>query len=468
MEKKIGLHTKAYGFFLIMMLLLCSICLFTGCSPLSGFNSVNGNQQEKDRDINEDGSDEPEQENDWEEDGNSGVQDAEGSENLLKTMEASKTVTGIKLSPEALTVLNNFSLCLFRENMDAEKNSLLSPFSVISALAMTANGARGDTLSEMEDVFGLPIGTLNEACCIYRNSLPYGEKYQVSIANSIWFRTVPDFTVKQEFLQENVNWFDAGIYQSAFDSSTISQMNSWVNLNTNGMIPTIIDNIPEEAMMYLINAIAFDARWENPYPDAMVRDAIFTTAGGEKQNVQLMYSTEKKYLEDEQARGFIRYYADSSYAFAALLPNEGVSLEDYLASLTGEKLSSLLTNPDTQYDVKAAIPKFEQEYSYLLNESLYNLGIRNAFDKDFADFSGISAESPLVIDTVLHKTFITIDEKGTKAAAVTSVGMMDATSLPVPKPVQTVYLDRPFLYLLIDCENNLPIFIGSIRDITTE
>ena len=179
----------------------------------------------------------------------------------------------------------------------------------------------------------------------------------------------------------------------------------------------------------------------------------------------MMYSEESQYLEDEHAAGFLKYYADRKYAFAALLPEEGMSVAEYVATLDGEKLRNILANP-AQLQVNAAIPKYENEYSAELSDILQEMGMVDAFDMARADFSGIgsSSEGNLYISRVLHKTFIAVDERGTKAGAATAVEMKRESAV-MEDYIRTVYLDRPFVYLILDCESGIPVFMGIVTQI---
>ena len=217
--------------------------------------------------------------------------------------------------------------------------------------------------------------------------------------------------------------------------------------------------------MCLVNALAFEAEWQETYYEHQVRDGEFTCEDGTAQNVKLMYSEENAYLEDDNAVGFVKYYADRKYAFAALLPEEGTSLSEYVDSLDGEKLHTILTNVSDR-PVRAAIPKFESEYSVEMSEALMAMGMTDAFDAERADFSamGYSENGNLYISHVLHKTFIAVDELGTKAGAATLVMMAEGCAMIEQEPVQ-IYLNRPFVYMIVDCENNIPVFIGGVREI---
>ena len=361
--------------------------------------------------------------------------------------------------------VTDFAVRLFRASEKSGENTLVSPLSVLCALAMTANGAQGETLEQMEAVLGMTAEELNGYLSSYVKNLPQGEKYKLSLANSIWFTEDKHFTVNQDYLQINADYYGADLYQAPFNDQTCKDLNNWVKQNTDGMIPKILDRIPPEAVMYLVNALAFEAEWSEIYKEHQVRDGKFTREDGTKQNVEFMYSSEGAYLEDENAIGFIKYYKGGKYAFAAMLPNEGVSVSDYIASLDGKSLNAMLADPH-HATVYASIPKFEMEYSVEMSEILKGMGMPRAFDPDNAEFEGLgtSADGNIYISRVLHKTFISVGEKGTKAGAATVIAMLNGAAAEPQEPKQ-VYLDRPFVYMLIDCENNIPFFTGTMMDI---
>ena len=370
-----------------------------------------------------------------------------------------------KADTSAADSIMDFSVQLFRESQKGGENILIAPFSVLCALAMTANGADGETLSQMETLLGLPVDKLNEYLGAYMDALSSGDRYKLNIANSIWFKDHNTFTPNESFLQTNADRYGAGIYKAPFDDDTLNDINAWVSEHTDGMIPSILDQIPNDAVMYLINALAFDAEWETIYNETQIQDGIFTTETGKTQNVQMMYSEENLYLEDEDTVGFIKHYAGRKYAFAALLPKESMSIADYTAALTGKKLRSLLSGA-ARASVDAAIPKFECTYSTEMSEILKAMGMTDAFNCAAADFSGIgrSADGNLYISRVLHKSYIAVDEQGTKAGAATAVETVAECALIGPSEQKTVHLDRPFVYMLIDCETDLPIFIGTAEN----
>ncbi len=394
----------------------------------------------------------------------SGCSRSAQSANLMKGVKVNTANFDIDLKGDDLKSVADFTVSLFKRSTPSEKNALISPLSVLCALSMTANGAKSETLAQMENAFGLSVPELNNYLHSYLNSLSTGSKYKLSIANSIWFKDDKSLTVEKDFLQKNADYYNTAIYKSAFDKATLKDINTWVSDNTDSMVRNILDKLSEDAVMYLINALAFDAEWENIYQKYQVRDGIFTTESGEAQAVKMMNSAENRYLDDGNATGFIKYYADRRYAFAALLPNEGLSAVDYIETLTGDNLISTLNNAqDTE--VTVAIPSFESEYTIEMSSILTSMGMTDAFSSEAADFTGLarSEKGNIYISRVLHKTFIAVDERGTKAGAATVVEMNAGSALMKKEP-KTVFLDRPFVYMLIDCDTNLPIFIGTMMD----
>jgi len=356
----------------------------------------------------------------------------------------------------------NFSLELFKKNESA-KNTLVSPISVLTALSMTANGAKENTRKQMEEVFGLSPDTLNQLLNLYIRKLPDEKKLKVSMANSIWFRKGGRIEVLPDFLQTNANYYGAKIYRSAFDQSTLAAINDWVDIETDGMIKDILDEIPDEALMYLINALSFEAEWEKIYAENEISVGEFTSEDGMKQNVDMMFGEETRYLKDTNATGFIKNYAEGSFAFVALLPDEGTSVSEYLQSLIGESLQNLMKNAENT-TVFTMMPKFKSEYSVEMSEILKEMGMSDAFDENLADLSGIgtSPEGNLFISRVIHKTAIEVNEKGTKAGAATVV---EIETKSAAMETYSVKLDRPFVYLIIDTESYLPLFIGTTMSV---
>ena len=360
------------------------------------------------------------------------------------------------------------SVDLFKAMSKESKNKdlLISPLSIELALAMTANGAKGQTKAEIEKLLcgDMTVEELNLYLNNYVSLLPTDDKYKMHIANSIWFRDEADrLTVNEAFLEKNKDYYCAQIFKKNFgDSQTVTDINDWVNNNTDGMIDKIVDGISGDTVMYLINALCFDAEWEKQYllSDIVKRD--FTNISGETKKVDMMHSEESYYIETENAKGFMKHYKDKKYSFVALLPNEN-DIYGYIDSLTPEYIESALNNVQNKGGY-AVMPKFSYEYELSMNGVLKSLGMPTAFDGFKADFTDMatSTRGNIFIGDVLHKTFIQVDELGTKAGAVTKVEMWDECA---PMYEWEITLDRPFVYMIIDNANNMPIFMGTLTDV---
>ena len=379
-----------------------------------------------------------------------------------KSLETTDLMTGIKaashetVKPDDVfkSAYDNFSVELLKKCFDGKSNTLISPLSVSSALTMTANGANGQTKDEMEKVLGsgMPLDELNKYLSSFSGSLTSGEGFKLKNANSIWFIKDNNFNVNNEFLQTNADFYHAEIYKRAYNSEIVNDINNWVSEHTDGMIDKLLDNGDALSNIALINATAFDAKWENYYYDNFVEDGTFTDANGNEQSVTMLISEESEYINGDNCTGFIKKYKGGKYGFAAILPDSNVSISDFVGSLNGDKLFKMLQNAEST-NVVAKMPKFEYEYSAELSEALKALGMPTAFS-DSADFSGISGDKLLISD-VLHKTKISVTEEGTRAVAATGVVMSAA-----PDGDKQVILNRPFMYMILDNETMLPLFAG--------
>ena len=355
----------------------------------------------------------------------------------------------------------DFGLGLLRGSMNTEKNVLISPVSVLAALSMTANGAEGDTLTQMETVLGKNKDALNQW---YEYDIVKARSEYLYLANAIYLKDDGELAVKESFLQTLEKWYETGVYMTSFNESTLREINQFVEDNTNGMVKKILDKIPEEAVMYLVNALAFEAQWAKPYNEYEVSQRVFTTEDGREQTIELMYSEEYDvYLEDELFTGFVKDYEGGRYAFAALLPKEGVSVKEVADALSKADITHKINNR-WGGTVLTAMPKFQTEFDVEMSEVLKNMGMTDAFDDEKANFSGMGtyAGEDLFISRVLHKTFISVAEQGTRAGAATVIEA--AAEAAMPEETKAVILNRPFLYMIWDRETNMPIFMGTFMD----
>lgn len=346
---------------------------------------------------------------------------------------------------------------------------MISPISVIMAMGMVENGAVGDTKSQMEKVFGMDTEDMNEwikAWSAAQESKSADGKTKISIANAFWYNETAGFKPDSGYKKLLKKSFDADIKGGNFDNSTVNQINKWVDKQTDGMIKKLVDRLNPSDMTVLANAVAFQDKWTEPYEKSQVKKENFMLENGKKKKMRMMYSTEDTYLSDKLATGFTKTYW-SGYQFVAILPNEGVSVKDYLAQMDGESFANFL-NSGEEAAVHAVMPSFKSEYSTdAMVSILKKMGIKDVFSSADADLSkmGRADGKNLFVSDMIHKTFIEVDREGTKAAAVTGVFVKATSMMPQPLNEYTVRLDRPFLYAIIDEETKIPVFIGTMMGV---
>lgn len=364
----------------------------------------------------------------------------------------------------------DFGLSAFKTlNREAEEveNLFISPFSISTALTMTANGARGQTLSEMMSTLNLGALSLAEVNLAYRELLAklpgLDETVQLQIANSIWHRR--EMAIKQPFLDVNVENYQSEIYAADFtDPATVNLINDWVNVQTNGLIEKIVEDIPPEMVMYLLNAIYFKGSWTRPFDPELTGPATFTRDDGVEVTTDLMSygETTLPFYQNDQFMMADLPYGDSIFTMTVLLPKEGVRTDALINALdlnTWQNWTSQLKDTKLHF----AMPKFKFAYEKELKELLKEMGMETAFLPGQADLTNIS-DAELYIDGVLHKAFVEVNEEGTEAAAVTSVGV-GVTSVPM---YPYMILDKPFVFVIRENQTNEILFLGKLADPTKE
>ena len=391
--------------------------------------------------------------------------------------------------------LTDVSVNIFRESCSGEGNTMISPLSLISALTMTARGAEGQTLTQLEDALGRDLDYFTVYLSSFLQSLT-GRPAKFTSANSVWFRDEEDrLTVNDQFIVDAGAYFDADVFKAAFDKGTVKDINRWCSEKTDEMIPELVKEIKPDEVIRLLNAICFDAKWQQPYVSHDVRDGEFLNAGGGTSKADFMYGQESRYLENDTVKGFVKPY-EGGFSFVALVPKAGVvmfdgmkphqsamqvaggetygahtgeltaeALMEYIKSLTGDDLRALL---DSQQEtiVKTKLPVFTSEYSVDLIPALKALGVTDLFDEEAADLSGMATSSRgnIYISKVFQKTFIEVDTEGTRAAAVTEIVANDCAAMETPE-YKEVYLDRPFLYMIMDDATGVPVFMGTVTEL---
>ena len=356
---------------------------------------------------------------------------------------------------------NEFALDLFRKviNFSKETNVFISPLSVSIALGMTWNGAAGETKSEMENTLkmsGMSVEEINEYYRILQTTLPtIDPTTKLTLANSLWYRS--GFQVKQDFLKVNIDYFNAYVRELDFSKAwAVDTINQWCAKKTNNLIPSVLDAIPDEAVMYLINAIYFKGIWRHQFEKKNTKQTDFTNEAGEKVKVNMMFQKDTfAYAEDEKAQYLDMPYGNKAFSMTVILPKNGNTTADLLEYLTVDQWNSILQNLSMR-EVEVYFPRFSSKNKFLLNDPLIDMGMKLAFT-DNADFTNIANEN-LFISRILHNTYIEVTEEGTEAAAVTVVEV-GYTSVPI---IPEFRVNKPFLFVIRENSTGVILFMGKM------
>lgn len=356
----------------------------------------------------------------------------------------------------------DFSFKILGETLGADaQNTMLSPYSIAMCLGMLTEGADGKTRAQLETLLGMDSDTLSRALHALTARLCEGDDTALAVADSIWMRE--GFGVKADFLQRNADWYSAQVYSAPFDGATVKDINAWCSKNTNGMIDKIIDSISADTIMYLINAVCFEAEWQEKYEKSDIVDDIFKNRDGSESDVKMLSSSGERYLESDGLYGFSRNYKGGRFSFVGLLPkSEDADIIETAKNLSGAAWQQMWQS--SKGSTYAYIPEFRMEYKTELNGALSKLGVSDVFDSSVADLSRIAgARGDLFCSKIEHKTYFELDRHGTRAAAVTWV-TVDCQSAYV-EDIKVVKLDRPFIAMIVDNESGIPVFCGVVTSI---
>ncbi|MFH0757456.1 MAG: serpin family protein [Bacteroidota bacterium] len=367
-------------------------------------------------------------------------------------------------SAEILEADRAFGFELFREviSLNEEENIMISPLSVAYALGMTYNGAAGTTLEAFNEVlhFGeLTTREVNESYKDLMNQLIHlDDRVAFSMANSIWYRL--GYQVLSEFKQTNEDYFNAEVKEIDFsDPETLEVINQWIENNTNGKIKDMLDYIPSDAVMYLINAIYFNAQWKYEFVKEETYEGDFRMTDGTLHPADFMRVSGNFAFTSNEAFSAVELpYGDSTFSMVILLPAGENKVSDLAAQLDVSHWDSWFDNT-TCTGVQVDLPKFKYGFKSLLNDPLISLGLGDAFSGS-ADFTRINPERNIFISRVIHQTFIDVQEEGTEAAAATIVEMRWNSSAE-DSPI-FFKVDKPFLYLIKENSTGALMFMGKV------
>lgn len=356
---------------------------------------------------------------------------------------------------------------IFKEESAGDNNNfMVSPLSLSMALSMTANGAEGATKEKMLQTMRLDKFSDEERNGFYRKLkdglLKTDPSVKLAIANSIFANK--SIALKHDFINANRSFYNATVELLDFSrNESVEIINRWAADNTVGLIREVLDRVDANDLIYLLNAIYFKGIWNSEFDKEDTVEKPFTREDGTIQNVRMMWQNKTfNYAADENLQLVQLPYGNESFSMMVLLPAEGKKLEDVVSRILEEGYWTELKSVLRKAEVDLSFPKFKTEYSKKLNDVLTNMGMGISFTND-ADFSSMS-DAAARINLVKQDTYISTDEAGTEASAVTSVGIM-LTSMPISPDKVVFNANRPFLYIIQENSTGAILFMGVVKKI---
>jgi serpin B len=363
---------------------------------------------------------------------------------------------------EVIAGNNRFGIDLFRVTaLEEDQNIMLSPLSASTALTMLLNGCNTETYDQIRDMLGYEGLTSTEINATYNSLigqlLTVDPEVKLALANAVWYRQ--DFQVKPAFLDTMAQSFDAEI--GALDFSrpgALETINNWAKDNTNGKIPKVLDGIDADMVMFLMNALYFKGTWTYEFKENQTSDLPFTLNGGAIVNVKMMREIiPVRIYYGNGATSVELPYGRQNFAMVIIIPDG--YLNAFITDLTAENWQEITAGLDEYGEPNEAeimMPKFKFEYEKYLNDQLKALGMMDAFEPSLADLSGIS-DGDIFVDFVKQNTFVDVNEEGTEAAAVTTIGIKEVSMPP------TIIADKPFIFAIRERMTNTLLFIGKVE-----
>jgi serpin B len=364
---------------------------------------------------------------------------------------------------------NAFALDLYQSLRAEEGNLVYSPYSISLILAMIYVGARGETESQMAQTMHFPTqNKLHSALNALDLELAKRGKakskeetpLQLDVANAVW--TEQTFPFLKDYLDVIAQNYGAGIQLADFidqHEAVRKEINGWVSKKTNDKIQNLIPNgvLDPGTKMVLVNAIYFKADWLHPFDSNNTSDAPFYLLDGSDVHVKMMSQRlfGMAYARGNGCQAIELPYQGETAAMDIIVPDEG-KFSEFESTLNSQKLTEILSTLQPNGDLELGLPKFTFSTDFDLKDRLIAMGLSDAFDPDRADFSAMTGGRDLYIDTVMHKAFVAVDEKGTEAAAATAGAMIESA------PAVTLTIDRPFIFVIRDLPSGQILFIGRV------
>jgi len=376
-----------------------------------------------------------------------------------------KSITLTAEAPQAIESSNEFGIELFTKVAEkGNKNLMLSPLSASTALTMLLNGCDGDTYSQLQGTLkypsGMEISDINEAYISLVDQLLIADpKVKLALANAIFYRN--GFSIKAPFLATMKNDYKATVDDLDFNApSALTTINKWANDNTNSKIQKVLDEIDPNAVMFIMNALYFNGDWSYQFDKSKTEERTFYPDGSNSVEVATMNGeVGSKVVSGNGFKAIEIPYGRSNFTMIVVVPDE--TLSSFYPSFTHQLWSQITADLDGKSEFGKMIvfmPKFKFEYEKYLNDQLQSMGMVNAFDPYQADLSGIS-NNQIYVNFVKQNTFVEVDEEGTEAAAVTTIGI-NLTSMP-PQPQQFI-IDKSFIFAIRERTTNTLLFIGQV------
>lgn len=369
---------------------------------------------------------------------------------------------------------NAFATDLYQETHEKDKNFVFSPYSIFSNLSLLYTGSAGDTEEEFQKVLHIQTEQNRFLETFTRHfehlTKDQGESgYSLSIANALFPHKGTHFL--PSFLKTAETNFDAKLQplDYAQPASALRTINSWVSDKTMGKIPELLTEkeISDSARLVVVNAVYFQGEWVYPFEKRMTRDALFTTASGEKQSTPMMRQLKHcPYYEDEEVQAVALPFKrkDTTQPFLEcliVLPKK-----DELLGIDTKKVENILYNMDPKL-IHLSIPKFTFSKRVNLNEPLRKIGLNEAFTYQ-ANFSKINGMRDLYLNSVVHETFFSFHESGVTAAAATASSIWATSAPPRVEDAIEFNADHPFSFFIVDYHSRAILFMGHLAIPTEE
>jgi len=384
-----------------------------------------------------------------------------------------------QIDPEDLRSLvqgnSEFALSFYNQIRQGEDNIIFSPISISLALSMTMAGAESSTEQDMLEALQIVLSeesvhpTFNALLQEIEKSQSEtpeeteGSNFQLNIANSLWGQA--DYAFKENYLDTLAQHYGTGIYNVDFiqnPEAARQAINAWVEQATQDKIQDLVppDAINSLTRLVLANAIYFNGSWRYPFNESATAEGTFFLLDGSETMVEMMKLSGERlpYSRRDSFQVVKLPYLSPDFVMSIILPDAGAFVE-FEENLDYEGLKTALENMNFE-EINLQMPKFDFTTTTNAVRPLSELGMENAFKAETADFSGITDEEELFITDVLHKATITIDEKGTEAAAATAV-IVGITSAMPGEPIPLV-IDRPFIFLIQHQPTGAILFMGRV------